>query len=664
MNETLFNQTLQVQIKCKDCEDRRANIRVCIELQLPKNPIHKKDLIVRLTDDIDPFFFYNLIISEEDFQSIKLQQGLLVDFSSFPQKFIDLLQQCILEADKESPRFLLQLISPVTVLDHSPSHLNVIETNAFKHLTHLSLKFLHGTDVEIKKYLADCLKCIKDEKLLLEEKLRKTEDDLSRQLSNVQQMLSEKSKDLDRLRSEWTSHKSSLSSLHSQELNSEKQKALEAHSTFQQNLEQQRKELESSHQKSMQQLQIKLAELETANKELTERKYKSDSMIRDLKAKLVGFEDESHRAKQEVLSLRRENSTLDTECHEKEKFISQLQTRVAVLEQEIKDKDQLLSRTKEALEATQGQKVTIEEGAEIKQVQIGKLEAAVKSLSGELLKANEIINKLQGEMKMLVNKLKLKNTVTIQQEKLLSEREEKYQKEHKDLQDTQHVLRLKQDEVTKLQDQLETTTQKLEESMQQLKNSENVITWLNKQMNEIQTAKKQDTVGIFESPVGATSAVGFRNMTVAPNMMIDARPFSFPTGMNYPITSTVNSKHSLQQSFPTVPISQPSLALLNPGPGPKVHYNPPMPKPSILTEPKTVTPAEHPLQGSSNKENGEPVGLDSKYFQKRDDSIPLRGILHNKNPSKDFQKSTLLDPPLVTTKLGPPQQTSAYFPGQ
>lgn len=61
--------------------------------------------------------------------------------------------------------------------------------------------------------------------------------------------------------------------------------------------------------------------------------------------------------KQQVLSLRRENSTLDTEVHEKERLVSQLQMRVAVLEQEISDKDQLMRRTKEMLEATQQQKV-------------------------------------------------------------------------------------------------------------------------------------------------------------------------------------------------------------------------------------------------------------------------------------------------------------------
>lgn len=46
-----------------------------------------------------------------------------------------------------------------------------------------------------------------------------------------------------------------------------------------------------------------------------------------------------------------------------------------------------------------------------------------------------------------MSKLKLKNTVTIQQEKLLAEKEEKLQKERRDLQETGQSLRTKEQEV-------------------------------------------------------------------------------------------------------------------------------------------------------------------------------------------------------------------------
>lgn len=46
-----------------------------------------------------------------------------------------------------------------------------------------------------------------------------------------------------------------------------------------------------------------------------------------------------------------------------------------------------------------------------------------------------------------MSKLKLKNTVTIQQEKLLAEREEKLQKEQKELHEAENSLREKDQEV-------------------------------------------------------------------------------------------------------------------------------------------------------------------------------------------------------------------------
>ncbi|XP_062868948.1 spindle assembly abnormal protein 6 homolog isoform X2 [Trichomycterus rosablanca] len=647
MTDLLFNKTLQVCVKCKDCDERRTVIRVSIEHQLISNPIHRKDLVVRLTDDADLYFLYNLVISEEDFQSLKVQQGLLIDFTAFPQKFIDLLEQCISEQSKENPRFLLQLSSPSSALNHGPANLNVVETNAFKHLTHLSLKLLPGSDVEVKKYLASCLAMVKEEKEQLQQRLKKTEDDLSRQLNYAQQTLSEKSRELDKLRTEWTSQTTSLSSSYTQDLSAERDKALEIQTRLQQQNEQLRRELESTHQRSTQQLHARLSELENSNRELTEKKYKSDSTIRDLKAKLQGLEE---RAKQQVTSLRRENGTLDTECHEKERLINQLQTRVAVLEQEIKDKDQLVLRTKEVLEATQQQKNSVEGTAETKQMQIGKLEATVKSLSEELIKANGIIKKLQGDLKALVGKIKVKNTVTVSQEKVLQETTERLQREQRELQDTQHRLRLREDEVSKLKEQLDDTVKKLEESKELLKTNENVITWLNKQLNENQLCRKPESMGAFETP----SAAGLR-LGPSAHTLLDSKTFS-SLGQPYPVTSTLNSKHSYPLSCVSAgPRSV--FALQNQNPGTKVQFNPMSAKPNMCPVEVGNGNSTAPQQ-SSNKENTEPLGLDSKYFERREESIPLRGLLPSMHLNKEIPKGSTLN--IGGAK---PAAPSAYFPG-
>ncbi|XP_070602575.1 spindle assembly abnormal protein 6 homolog isoform X2 [Erythrolamprus reginae] len=646
-SESLFSQLVPVQVKCQGCEERRIKVRVSVEMQSTTNPIHRKDLVVRLTEDSDPFFLYNLVISEEDFQSLKLQQSLLVDFSAFPQRFIDLLQHCIQEQDKEIPRFLLQLVSSGSSLDHTASFLNVVETNPFKHLTHLSLKFLPGNDAEIKKFLASCLKSTKEEKVLLEQKLSRTEEDLTRQLNYTQQTLLEKSRELDNLRSEWTSKLASLNSKHTQELSNEKEKTLQAQALYQQQNDQQKRDLENVHQKTVQQLQNRLKELELANKDLMERRYKGDSTVRELKTKLSSAEDECQRMKQEVLSLRRENATLDAECHEKEKQVNQLQMRVAVLEQEIKDKDQLIARTKEVLEATQEQKANLEENAEKKQLQIGKLETSLKALSTEFLKANEIIKKLQGDVKTLMNKLKLKNTVTVQQEKLLAEKEEKLHKEQKELQELESSLREKEQEICKLQEQLETTVQKLEESKHLLKTNENVITWLNKQLNEAQLTRKQEMLGT------STSSNTVSRTGSSPHSMADNRIMSLNSGLSYPISPLLAF-----QSFPEAAAVKNTNQQVS---GTKVHFN------VQLSEMNRCLDAQSGIPGlighSANKENGENLGLETKYLKKREDSIPLRGLNQNTTQSTGYMKSSAPKKPQIPCKPAASSKTSAYFPG-
>ncbi|XP_072372855.1 spindle assembly abnormal protein 6 homolog isoform X3 [Scyliorhinus torazame] len=614
MAEELFCKSAAVLIKCKDCEDRRENVRLTVGWQSSSNLTHKKDLAVRLTDDTDPFFLYNLIIGEEDFQSLKNQQGLLVEFSAFPQRFIELLDQCIREQNKEVPRFMLQLVTQYPALDRIPASLDIIETNPFKHLTHLSLKLLPGNDSDVKKYLAICLQNMKIENSSLQERLHRTEEDLTKRLSITQQTLAEKSKELDRLRNEWAAHTNLLANQHSQEVTTERDKALQAQTQYHHQLEQQKKETEAAHNQTLQQLESRLAEMEAITKDLTERKYKSESSIRELKAKLVSMEEECQRSKQEIHSLRKENTTLDAECHEKEKLLNQLRTRTAVLEQEVKDKEQVVARTTEVFESTQEHKKNLEESLEQKQQQMGKLEATVKSLSEELLKANEIIKKLQGDMKKLMEKIRLKNTVTMQQEKLIGEKSQMLQKEEKELKEVQQSLRQKEGEVCKLQEQLDATVGKLEESKQLLKTNENVISWLNKQLNENKLAALQETPGSFDP-----STISSSNLS---------RP------------------GAMQNSL--------------------VHFSPFQLNPSSIpaTEFKSGPSASTPTLMAASLKSSEPVGLDLKYLQKREGGKPIlsRGALLQKAscPSSAGMPTR----PPVPKQGNPPTVMSAYFPGQ
>ena len=52
-------------------------------------------LRIQLTSEEDLFFLHVLEVSEDDFTNLKAEQGIVVDFTSFPQKIVGLLEKCM-----------------------------------------------------------------------------------------------------------------------------------------------------------------------------------------------------------------------------------------------------------------------------------------------------------------------------------------------------------------------------------------------------------------------------------------------------------------------------------------------------------------------------------------------------------------------------------------
>lgn len=62
-------------------------------------------LRIHISSESDLFFLHSLEVSEDDFQTLKTEQGILVDFSSFPGKVITLLDKCISSLPTDAPRY-------------------------------------------------------------------------------------------------------------------------------------------------------------------------------------------------------------------------------------------------------------------------------------------------------------------------------------------------------------------------------------------------------------------------------------------------------------------------------------------------------------------------------------------------------------------------------
>ncbi|KAJ8040632.1 Spindle assembly abnormal protein 6-like [Holothuria leucospilota] len=558
MENILFDKVLSVLLKIDGQDSRSTAIHVTLETSTSAAPLHRKELLVRLTDDTDSFFLYTLALGEDDFQFLKNQQGLLIDFGTFPQKLIELLELCLDQQNKESPKFVLHL-SKMDNSEHSLAELAIVETNPFKHLTHLTLKVKPGSDLEVKQFLAKCLKQLQEEHRQLQSHLQTTESSLKRQLMQSHEVLHNRTQELEKLKSQWESQTESLTAKHQQQLAEERESATKMQREMEQTYLRQKQDLESRGQKQVEQMQGHIMELQTANRDFHDQKQRLESLVKDLRAKLATLEEDYQRLQLDSQNNKRRTETMETEHHSREQLVSQLRTRVAVLEQESKDKETLITKSNELLEAANQQKEKSEESLQHKQTLIRKLEATVKSTSAEVVKGNEIIKKLQGELKASLAKLKLKNAVTSKQEKVIEEKSKSLQS----LEEDRNTLRGRVEDLEKenkgLNETLETLRGKLEESKQLLKTNENVISWLNKQVNEVQVAHRQGMMDANKGPPTFRPTFPGNHVQYQPPRMMTSTSQNAP---GRPPLSAVSSVPSRVPSAPAMTSTPASLSAI------------------------------------------------------------------------------------------------------
>ena len=137
------------------CSTTAHQLRVQLQMRVLASS-QRHTLHVRVTDDQDPFFLFTLDLDEGDYTSyapsfficcrqpspfcssacsLKHQQSLKVDFLSFPRDFASLLDRCI----DQPGSYLCQLDRTNSAT--APVTLNIMESNAFRNLSHLSLQY-------------------------------------------------------------------------------------------------------------------------------------------------------------------------------------------------------------------------------------------------------------------------------------------------------------------------------------------------------------------------------------------------------------------------------------------------------------------------------------------------------------------------------------------
>ena len=496
------------------------------------NGLRQPLLHTEITEDADPFFLYSMDVSDRDYQGLKMEQSLVVDFSSFSPHFIDLLRACsardgeeaageegkdfryVDSSGSEDPNFTSPpakggalLASSATSERRSPlvpapcafeavldvgtssgahATLKIVESNQFKHLTHLALRFQPGTDQTIKTYLAGRLQLCEDRLARAERSYAVTSEHLASQEAETaaaRATLSLKESELENLRK-------SMEVEHKSQMAVQREESAIAMERARTSSEAEIRRLRDRSEEQRSALEAKLDGALSENTELKDERRRLESERDDLQAQVASLRVTSENARKESHELRsqlRETEQAKFEC---EKLANKFQLQVVALKQQVEDKGVTLTSTVALRTEAQNRLESVTETLNLYKDTAAKLQKKFDMSVAEIKKGNLVIEKMHNELKQAKSKLKLKTTVIKQQEALVDEQGRNMDELVREKDAVARQLAASKETEAQLQRTIEESRQKLAECHKMLESNQNVITYLNKEINEAQMGTK------------------------------------------------------------------------------------------------------------------------------------------------------------------------------
>lgn len=469
-----------VRVRGGEWEERVAHMVVSLSMRTAGNSHHRL-LHIELTEEADPFFLYVLEIGESEFSRIKGEQQLLIDFLKFPQHILEFLDICCRPADdyaryecvfeKESGNF---------------GTFNIFETNRFRRMSNLCLRFSSANDQSLKGHFILRLKDLKTKNDDLERKLKESEETAHMRSAE----LKDTRRKLDNLTIDFERQLEQVKLEDKRVFNEMKEQMLESSRSLQ-------SQLEADKKASIARLEADLIDLRKTSEDQTENisklreaKLRLESSERELTSRNRTLDHELELAKGELDTLKSTNKSLDTNKYAQERNLTEATMKMQNLERQLQDKLELIEKL-QALTTSHGeQRSSMEESLSLLKSNVSRLEEKLMISAQEINKGNSIIQKLQSEVKAQKQKLKLKNTVVLQQEQVIQQKQEQIDNHEHVSSGNRRDMQRKEDTVRDLEKSVETLREKLQESHKLLESNSITIQYLNKQLNDLQTMGK------------------------------------------------------------------------------------------------------------------------------------------------------------------------------
>ncbi|CAG5093737.1 Similar to SASS6: Spindle assembly abnormal protein 6 homolog (Gallus gallus) [Cotesia congregata] len=313
--------------------------------------------------------------------------------------------------------------------------------------------------------------------------------------------------------------------------------------------------MKQQHSDTLQQLHTENAELRSQNITYKDKQSFLEATNKEQAKQLQNLERELNLAQRDLSQLKKQNAKLDVDYHEKDRYVNELKTRVAVMEQELKDKAILISKHLEMLKTSKEQKQQLEEMLAQKENQVQRKQNALKNVSDEVIKANDIIKKLQNDLESTKTKLKLRTGIALEQERLLDAKQKELCEMQSKLDELTKELKATKTELDSSKDQLKIMQSQLEDKEKIIKNNDNVISWLNRRLAESQSPLQSATTSAVPISIPSTF-----QLTLPRQNKFSTSKFETRTPITG-TTTTTTANHSVPMTG--LPLRNPSV-LLNP----------------------------------------------------------------------------------------------------
>jgi len=452
-------------------------MKITIIKLLEKQP----HLIIQVTNPNDPLFLYSLDLSEIEYQQLKTEQSLLVDFQNFPDFIIKMFYYC--KNDKEDIYTCVLTLGGLGESNFSSGGLGILtveEKTQYRKLNHLILKLQAANDISLKKYLSDVSKEYKEKF----ENLTMKFNDLNQNYELIMKENSNLKENLQKIEYE---HKTSLDNLlneKNKEINSIKE------SNFLEN-KKQLETMESDKNKVISDLENRISQLQgilddaTKNKtQLEEHKLKLEINQKDLEGKFAISNTELNVYKTEITNLRQENADLNKKCLNYEKNLTEYNFKNESILKQLEEKNKSLENMKQLIDSLNKQRDSNEDTIKSLKAANNKLENKLQLSIKEINKGNDIIQRLQNDIKNQKSKIKSSKNELSTQEQLINQKQILLEEQNKTIKDLKRDNEAKEQEIIGLKNQINNYNNKLNENEKLIEENKQMILYLNKNLNE------------------------------------------------------------------------------------------------------------------------------------------------------------------------------------